>query len=102
MRQQLPMVIFYHSRSTKTSPKKRKGKGSKESPESKEDDYEYIKPPMSPELLIAIAVINLDPDRDAGASCTDIVAFLSIHFPYFSTHYDECKVGFINILFRDL
>ena len=27
-----------------------------------------------------------------GASCSDIVAFISLHFPYFNNNYDECKV----------
>ena len=78
----------------KTSPGKKKAKDSKEEfmDEKRSGEYEYDKPPMSPELLIAIAVINLDPDKDAGASCIDIVAFLSTHFPYFSSHYEECKV----------
>ena len=76
-----------------TSPPNKSAKSSK--PQEKEgyEKDEYPKPPMSPELLIAIAVINLDPHKDAGASCTDIVAFLSIHFPYFSDHYEECKVS---------
>ena len=26
-----------------------------------------------------------------GASCSDIVAFLSLHFPYFTENYEECK-----------
>ena len=57
----------------------------------------YLKPPMSPELMIAIAVRNLDPQKVAGASCSDIVAFLCLHFPYFSDNYQECKVGLIII-----
>ena len=56
----------------------------------------YLKPPMSPELMIAIAVRNLDPQKVAGASCSDIVAFLCLHFPYFTDNYLECKV----IIFR--
>merc|ERR1719458_2146914 len=51
----------------------------------------YLKPPMSPELMIAIAVRNLDPNKEVGASCSDIVAFLSLHFPYFTNNYEECK-----------
>ena len=51
----------------------------------------YLKPPMSPELMIAIAVRNLDPDKEVGAKCSDIVAFLSLHFPYFTDNYEECK-----------
>ena len=27
----------------------------------------------------------------SGASCLDIVAFLSLHFPYFTDNYEECK-----------
>ena len=52
----------------------------------------YLKPPMSPELMIAIAVRNLDPGKVVGASCSDIVAFLCLHFPYFTDNYLECKV----------
>ena len=52
----------------------------------------YLKPPVSPELMIAIAVRNLDPQKVVGASCSDIVAFLSLHFPYFTDNYQECKV----------
>ena len=51
----------------------------------------YLKPPMSPELMIAIAVRNLDPQKVVGASCSDIVAFLCLHFPYFTDNYQECK-----------
>ena len=53
----------------------------------------YLKPPVSPELMIAIAVRNLDPQKVVGASCSDIVAFLSLHFPYFTDNYQECKVS---------
>lgn len=75
------------------SPLKKSTQPSKQHEKEGYEKDEYTKPPMSPELLIAIAVINLDPHKDAGASCTDIVAFLSIHFPYFSDHYEECKVS---------
>ena len=57
------------------------------------DEVSYAKPPLSAELLIAIAVRNLDPFKETGASCNDIVAFLSIHFPYFKDHHEECKVS---------
>ena len=79
-------------KSSNKPPKKQTAKDKKRNETEYSGDKEYAKPPMSPELLIAIAVFNLDPDRNAGASCTDIVAFLSIHFPYFSQHYQECKV----------
>ena len=29
---------------------------------------------------------------EVGASCSDIVAFLCLHFPYFTDNYLECKV----------
>ena len=57
----------------------------------------YLKPPMSPELMIAIAVRNLDPQKVVGASCSDIVAFLCLLFPYFSENYQECKVVIVII-----
>ena len=74
--------------------------------EVKQEGTWYCKPPMSPELLIAIAVRNLDPHKEVscqyvnsiltvekvGASCSDIVAFISLHFPYFNNNYEECKV----------
>jgi len=59
--------------------------------EVKQEGTWYSKPPMSPELLIAIAVRNLDPHKEVGASCHDIVAFISLHFPYFNNNYEECK-----------
>ena len=77
--------------------------------EVKQEGTWYCKPPMSPELLIAIAVRNLDPHKEVschcsssqqssfflvekvGASCSDIVAFISLHFPYFNNNYEECK-----------
>ena len=84
---------------SKPSNKSSKKKGAKTNKQAKEGyekgdegERDYAKPPMSPELLIAIAVRNLDPHKDVGASCTDIVAFLSLHFPYFNDHYEECKV----------
>merc|ERR1719319_997083 len=46
---------------------------------------------MSSDVLIAIAVRNLDPQKDLGASCHDIVAFIGLHFPYYSLNYQECK-----------
>jgi len=60
-------------------------------PESELKEEDFPRPPMSSELLIAIAVRNLDPDKNVGASCLDIVAFLSLHFPYFNNHFNECK-----------
>ena len=52
---------------------------------------------MSPELMIAIAVRNLDPGKVVGASCSDIVAFLCLHFPYYTDNYLECKVRKIDM-----
>ena len=85
-------------RQTNKSSKKKGNRSNKQSKEKEvienvdDGNITYSKPPMSPELLIAIAVRNLDPHKDVGANCTDIVAFLSLHFPYFNDHYEECKV----------
>ena len=102
---------------TETRPLRKTG-GGEDQPAAGDEDVEmevkqegtwYCKPPMSPELLIAIAVRNLDPHKEVschcsssqqssfflkkvGASCSDIVAFISLHFPYFNNNYEECKV----------
>ena len=92
------MATERNRRQKKKTPKKSPNKSTKQTKDKDiiknddDDDLNYFKPPMSPELLIAIAVRNLDPHKDVGASCTDIVAFLSLHFPYFNDHYEECKV----------
>jgi len=90
-----PKIKEKSSKTANQSPKKKGVKPTKKNKEGYENgdegEHTYSKPPMSPELLIAIAVRNLDPHKDVGASCTDIVAFLSLHFPYFNDHYDECK-----------
>ena len=102
---------------TETRPLRKTGGGGEDQPageenvemEVKQEGTWYCKPPMSPELLIAIAVRNLDPHKEVschcsssqqssfflkkvGASCSDIVAFISLHFPYFNNNYEECKV----------
>ena len=51
----------------------------------------YNKPPLPSDVLITLAVRNLDPDNHTGASFSSIVAFLSIHFPYFNRNIEECK-----------
>merc|ERR1719284_1313102 len=84
---------------TETRPSRKTGGGGEDQPagdedvemEVKQEGAWYCKPPMSPELLIAIAVRNLDPHKEVGASCSDIVAFISLHFPYFNNNYEECK-----------
>ena len=94
---------------TETRPLRKTGGGEDVEMEVKQEGTWYCKPPMSPELLIAIAVRNLDPHKEVscprsssqqssfflkkvGASCSDIVAFISLHFPYFNNNYEECKV----------
>ena len=50
----------------------------------------YEKPQLSTESLIAVAVRNLDPQNKNGASFWQIVAFISLHFPYYDANYETC------------
>ena len=50
----------------------------------------YEKPQLSTESLIAVAVRNLDPQNRNGASFWQIVAFISLHFPYYDINYETC------------
>ena len=50
----------------------------------------YEKPQLSTESLIAVAVRNLDPRNKNGASFWQIVAFISLHFPYYDANYETC------------
>ena len=36
------------------------------------------------DVLITLAVINLDPENLSGVACKKIVAFLSLYFPYYN------------------
>lgn len=51
----------------------------------------YNKPPLPSDVLITLAVRNLDPENHSGASFSSIVAFLTLHFPYFNRNIEECK-----------
>lgn len=51
----------------------------------------YQHPSLPQDVLITLAVINLDPKNHHGAACKKIVAFLSMHFPYFNRNIEECK-----------
>ena len=51
----------------------------------------YNKPPLPSDVLITLAVRNLDPQNHSGASFSSIVAFLSLHFPYYNRNIEECK-----------
>ena len=54
-------------------------------------DKVFPKPPLPSDVLIAIAVRNLDPNNDFGTTESDIVSFLTIHFPYYNRNIEECK-----------
>ena len=51
----------------------------------------HPKPPLPSDVLIALSVRNLDPSNHFGASFNNIIAFLSLHFPYFNRNVEECK-----------
>ena len=51
----------------------------------------HLRPSLPSDVLIALAVRNLDPSNQLGASFTDIIAFLSLHFPYFNRRIEECR-----------
>ena len=54
-------------------------------------DREFSKPPLPSDVLIALAVRNLDPNNEHGVTFSKIAAFLSLHFPYYNRNYEECK-----------
>ena len=59
-------------------------------PFSPEPPEKYLtEPKLTPKYLITIAVRNLDP-QNKGASFGQIVAFISLHFPYYDVNYDIC------------
>merc|ERR1712106_888177 len=51
----------------------------------------HPKPPLPSDVLIALSVRNLDPSNHFGASFNSIIAFLSLHFPYYNRNIEECK-----------
>ena len=55
-----------------------------------EQEKNHLRPSLPSDVLIALAVRNLDPSNQLGASFTDIMAFLSLHFPYFKRRIEEC------------
>ena len=51
---------------------------------------QYDKPKLTQRALILLAKQNLDPDSSKILDENDIVAFLSLVFPYYNEHYGEC------------
>ena len=51
----------------------------------------YCKPPLPSDVMIALAVRNLDPENHYGAKFSSIQAFLSLHFPYYNDQKLECR-----------
>lgn len=54
-------------------------------------DRNFPKPPLPSDVLIALAVRNLDPNNYYGAGFSSIIAFLTLHFPYYNRNLEECK-----------
>ena len=54
-------------------------------------DRDFAKPPLPSDVLIALAVRNLDPNNEHGVTFSNIVAFLALHFPYYNRNQEECK-----------
>lgn len=54
-------------------------------------DRHHPKPPLPSDVLIGLAVRNVDPHCRHGASFSHIIAFLSLHFPYYNRNTEECK-----------
>ena len=59
--------------------------------EGKKGKKKFVKPPLPSDVLIALAVRNLDPENHYGAKFSSIQAFLSLHFPYFNEQKMECR-----------
>jgi CO dehydrogenase/acetyl-CoA synthase alpha subunit len=51
---------------------------------------QYSHPSLPQDVLITLAVINLDPDNQNGVACKKIAAFLRLYFPYYNRHPEEC------------
>jgi hypothetical protein len=51
----------------------------------------FSHPSLPQDVLITLAVINLDPDNQNGVPCKKIVAFLSLYFPYYNRQQEECR-----------
>ena len=54
-------------------------------------DRSFPKPPLPSDVLIALAVRNLDPNHETGATFIDIAAFIAFQFPYYNRNFEECK-----------
>jgi len=52
---------------------------------------EHPRPPLPSDVLIALAVRNLDPNNYYGASFSSIISFLTLHFPYYHRNVEECR-----------
>ena len=51
----------------------------------------YPHPSLPQDVLITLAVINIDPDNQNGVACREIIAFLSLYFPYFNRNLEDCR-----------
>ena len=54
-------------------------------------DRDFSKPPLPSDVLIALAVRNLETNNQRGVTGSNIAAFLSLHFPYYNRNLEECK-----------
>ena len=55
-----------------------------------QEPFIFQKPGLTTDSLIAVAVRNLDPENRNGASFKKIVAFITLHFPYFEMILNTC------------
>jgi hypothetical protein len=51
----------------------------------------FSHPKLPLDVLITLAVINLDPDNRNGVPSKKIVTFLSLYFPYYNRQQEECR-----------
>ena len=61
------------------------------SKDGKSSKKSFSKPPLPSDVMIALAVRNLDPENHYGAKFASIQAFLSLIFPYFNEQRLECR-----------
>ena len=61
------------------------------SKDGKNSKKTFSKPPLPSDVMIALAVRNLDPENHYGAKFASIQAFLSLIFPYFNEQRLECR-----------
>jgi len=60
-------------------------------------EKEFERPSLDAESLIALAVKNIDPKNETGATFSEIISFITIVFPYFNQNSGECRAMVLKV-----